>query len=46
MPFMKGVSPIRRTIPYLEAGKLVFKDPIKICTINYNISGTHHTGTK
>ncbi|CAH1117984.1 unnamed protein product [Phaedon cochleariae] len=46
MPFMKGPSPIRRTIKYLEAGKLVLKDQIKIMTINYNIAGKPHQGTK
>ncbi|KAK4878996.1 hypothetical protein RN001_007142 [Aquatica leii] len=46
MPFMKGKAPIRRTLRYLEAGKLVLKDEIKIFTINYNASGKHHEGTK
>lgn len=30
MPFMKGREPVRRTLKYLEAGKLVLKDKIKI----------------
>lgn len=46
MPFMKGRAPIRRTIKYLEAGKLVLKDNIKILSINYNIFGNHHEGAK
>lgn len=46
MPFMKGPAPIRRTLEYLGAGKLVLKDPIKVLTVNYNIFGSHHLGTK
>lgn len=46
MPFMKGPAPIRRTIKYLEAGRLVFKDQVKIFSINYNVHGPHHQGTK
>lgn len=46
MPFMKGKAPIRRTINYLEAGKLVLKDGIKIFTVNFNTYGDHHKGAK
>lgn len=46
MPFMKGKAPVRRTIKYLEAGRLVLKDKIKIFSINYNIIGQHHQGAK
>ncbi|XP_071439456.1 small ribosomal subunit protein mS25 [Hetaerina americana] len=46
MPFMKGSAPIRRTLKYLEAGKLVFKDRVKIFTINYNTRGDHHEGAR
>uniref|UniRef100_U5ESV3 Small ribosomal subunit protein mS25 n=1 Tax=Corethrella appendiculata TaxID=1370023 RepID=U5ESV3_9DIPT len=46
MPFMKGREPIRRTINYLNAGKLVLRDKIKIFTLNYNTHGDHHTGAK
>ncbi|KAK5645781.1 hypothetical protein RI129_004245 [Pyrocoelia pectoralis] len=46
MPFMKGRAPIRRTLRYLEAGKLVLKNEIKILTINYNTLGKHHQGTE
>lgn len=37
MPFMKGKEPVRRTIKYLEAGRLYLKDNIKIFSINYNV---------
>lgn len=46
MPFMKGRAPVRRTIKYLEAGRLVLKEKIQIFSINYNIHGQHHEGAK
>lgn len=46
MPFMKGPAPIRRTIKYLEAGRLYLKDQIKILTVNYNIHGQCHQGAR
>ncbi|GJQ84114.1 putative 28S ribosomal protein S25 [Trypoxylus dichotomus] len=46
MPFMKGRAPIRRTIQYLEAGKLIFKNEIKVFTVNYNTYGDHHKGAR
>ena len=36
MPFKRGVAPIRRTIKYLESGPLVFKDRVKIVTVNFS----------
>ncbi|CAG9771997.1 unnamed protein product [Ceutorhynchus assimilis] len=46
MPFMKGRAPVRRTLKYLEAGKLYLKDQIKILTVNYNVHGESHHGTR
>ncbi|CAG4932746.1 unnamed protein product [Parnassius apollo] len=46
MPFMKGRAPIRRTLNYLNAGKLVFKDKIRIFSVAYNILGQNNTGAK
>ncbi|XP_011305089.1 probable 28S ribosomal protein S25, mitochondrial [Fopius arisanus] len=46
MPFMIGKAPIRRTLPYLKAGRLVLKDNIQIMTINFNTFGEHHKGAK
>ncbi|GAB0090195.1 Probable 28S ribosomal protein S25, mitochondrial [Sergentomyia squamirostris] len=46
MPFMKGRAPVRRTIQYLTAGKLVFKKQVKIFSINYNTFGEHHKGAR
>ena len=36
MPFHRGVVPIRRTLKFLESGTIVFKDRVKVLTINYN----------
>ncbi|XP_011504369.1 PREDICTED: probable 28S ribosomal protein S25, mitochondrial [Ceratosolen solmsi marchali] len=46
MPFMIGTAPIRRTVKYLEAGKLVLKKSIQIMLINYNSHGDHHNGIR
>ncbi|KAG7205582.1 hypothetical protein KM043_007553 [Ampulex compressa] len=46
MPFMIGRAPIRRTLQYLEAGKLYLKNNIQIFTINYNTHGDHHKGCR
>uniref|UniRef100_A0A336K8H4 Small ribosomal subunit protein mS25 n=1 Tax=Culicoides sonorensis TaxID=179676 RepID=A0A336K8H4_CULSO len=46
MPFMIGKAPIRRTTKYLNAGRLMLKDSIKIFSINYNTYGEHHQGAK
>lgn len=46
MPFMKGKAPIRRTLNYLNRGKLVLKNQIKVFCINYNFNGAHHDGAK
>ncbi|XP_049880893.1 probable 28S ribosomal protein S25, mitochondrial [Pectinophora gossypiella] len=46
MPFMKGRAPIRRTLNYLNAGRLVLKDKIKIFSVAYNIFGQNNTGAK
>lgn len=43
---MKGKAPIRRTLQYLEAGKLVLQDRIKIMSVNYNPHGDHHQGAR
>ncbi|KAG5871668.1 hypothetical protein JTB14_032273 [Gonioctena quinquepunctata] len=46
MPFMKGRAPIRRTMKYLEAGRLALKDQIKIMTVNYHVTSPNSQGTK
>ncbi|KAF7269937.1 mitochondrial ribosomal protein S25 [Rhynchophorus ferrugineus] len=46
MPFMKGRAPIRRTLQYLEKGRLYLKDQIKIITVNYNTHGESHKGAR
>lgn len=44
MPFMIGRNPIRRTLKYLNQGKLYLKNNIQIFSINYNTHGDHHKG--
>ncbi|XP_034230633.1 probable 28S ribosomal protein S25, mitochondrial [Thrips palmi] len=46
MPFMKGAAPVRRTLKYLNAGRIVLKDKIKIFSVNYNTFGDHHKGAR
>ena len=43
---MKGRAPIRRTLNYLNAGRLVLKDKIKIFSVAYNINGQNNLGAK
>ncbi len=42
MPFKLGPQPIRRSLKYLEAGSLVFKDRVKVMTLNYNVDEFAH----
>lgn len=46
MPFMKGKAPIRRTLNYLNNGKLILKNQIKVFAIHYNHRGEHHNGAR
>lgn len=46
MRFMKGKAPVRRTLNYLNAGKLFMKEQIKVMSINYNTFGEHHKGVR
>ena len=48
MPFMLGPSPIRRTLKYLNKGDIIFRDIVKIFTVNYtkNDDAVHHQGAK
>lgn len=52
---MRGAAPIRQTLKYLEKGSIVFKERVKIVTVNYNephrIKSTrteynHHNGAR
>uniref|UniRef100_A0A914D2W6 Small ribosomal subunit protein mS25 n=1 Tax=Acrobeloides nanus TaxID=290746 RepID=A0A914D2W6_9BILA len=36
MPFMRGVMPIRRTFFYLEQGRVVFRDDVKVFCLGYH----------
>lgn len=43
---MKGLAPIRRTLKYLESGRIIFKDSVRIFSVNYNQEGDHHKGAR
>ena len=36
MPFKRGLAPIRRSVDYLKKGPIVFKERVKVMTVNYN----------
>ncbi len=46
MPFMKGAAPIRRTMDYLEAGKLILRDSVRIFSVNYLTEAPHSEGLR
>ncbi|KAK6622578.1 hypothetical protein RUM43_008420 [Polyplax serrata] len=46
MPFMIGKAPIRRTLQYLERGKIVFRETVKVFSVNYNMNSEHHSGAR
>ncbi|KPP72289.1 28S ribosomal protein S25, mitochondrial-like [Scleropages formosus] len=43
---MKGRFPIRRTLEYLQKGEIVFKNSVKIMTVNYNTHGELNEGAR
>ncbi|XP_072276608.1 small ribosomal subunit protein mS25 [Pyxicephalus adspersus] len=43
---MKGRFPIRRTLQYLQSGEIVFREPVRIMTVNYNTQGEHGLGAR
>ncbi|KAJ8370887.1 hypothetical protein SKAU_G00109150 [Synaphobranchus kaupii] len=43
---MKGRFPIRRTLEYLQKGEIVFKNTVKIMTVNYNTHGELSDGAR
>uniref|UniRef100_A0A8D2JN67 Small ribosomal subunit protein mS25 n=1 Tax=Sciurus vulgaris TaxID=55149 RepID=A0A8D2JN67_SCIVU len=43
---MKGRFPIRRTLQYLGQGNVVFKDSVKVMTVNYNTHGELGEGAR
>ncbi|XP_006630758.1 small ribosomal subunit protein mS25 [Lepisosteus oculatus] len=43
---MKGRFPIRRTLEYLQKGDVVFKNSVKIMTVNYNTHGELSDGAR
>uniref|UniRef100_A0A2K6ULR9 Small ribosomal subunit protein mS25 n=1 Tax=Saimiri boliviensis boliviensis TaxID=39432 RepID=A0A2K6ULR9_SAIBB len=43
---MKGRFPIRHTLQYLNQGNVVFKDSVKVMTVNYNTRGELGEGAR
>jgi len=43
---MKGRFPIRRTLEYLQKGDVVFKNRVKIMSVNYNTHGELSEGAR
>uniref|UniRef100_A0A2K5NRJ6 Small ribosomal subunit protein mS25 n=9 Tax=Cercopithecidae TaxID=9527 RepID=A0A2K5NRJ6_CERAT len=43
---MKGRFPIRRTLQYLSQGNVVFKESVKVMTVNYNTHGELGEGAR
>lgn len=43
---MKGRYPIRRTLEYLQKGDVIFKNKVKIMTVNYNTHGELSAGAR
>ncbi|XP_041655591.1 28S ribosomal protein S25, mitochondrial [Cheilinus undulatus] len=43
---MKGRFPIRRTLEYLQKGDIIFKNRVKIMTVNYNTHGELSEGAR
>ncbi|XP_015918627.1 small ribosomal subunit protein mS25 [Parasteatoda tepidariorum] len=46
MPYLLGTNAIRRTIRYLEQGKLIFRQNVKVMTVSYNDKGDYHQGAR
>ncbi|XP_078065415.1 small ribosomal subunit protein mS25 isoform X2 [Mustelus asterias] len=43
---MKGRFPVRRTLEFLRSGTVVFKDSVKVLTVNYNTHGERSDGAR
>ncbi|NXH18166.1 RT25 protein, partial [Bucco capensis] len=43
---MKGRFPIRRTLQYLNQGDIIFKNSVKVMTVNYNTAGELSEGAR
>jgi small subunit ribosomal protein S25 len=46
MPFKKGPAPWRRTLDYLNKGSLVFREKVKVCSINYHETAPESDGLR
>lgn len=43
---MKGKAPVRRTLKYLNAGAIIFRDNVKVVTMNFMTSGEASYGAR
>lgn len=43
---MKGRFPVVRTLQYLGRGDVIFKDSVKVMTVNYNTHGELGEGAR
>ncbi|XP_071384664.1 small ribosomal subunit protein mS25 [Centroberyx affinis] len=43
---MKGRFPIRRTLEYLQKGDIIFKNRVRVMTVNYNTHGDLSDGAR
>ena len=46
MPFKKGPAAWRRSVDYLSSGSLVFRDKVKVCSVNYTEQGAESDGLR
>jgi small subunit ribosomal protein S25 len=46
MPFKKGPAAWRRSLDYLKSGSLVFKEKVKVCSINYHETDASSDGLR
>lgn len=46
MPYLIGTNAVRRTIKYLERGRLVFRKNVKVMTIHFETKTKHSEGAR
>ncbi|XP_018494874.1 probable 28S ribosomal protein S25, mitochondrial [Galendromus occidentalis] len=46
MPFMYGPQPVRRTVKFLEQGRLIFLERVRIMSLNFNTMGLRREAHK
>lgn len=46
MPYLIGRDAVRRTIKYLEQGRLIFRKNVKVMTVCFNAKGDYYQGAR